>query len=178
MTMVEVMFTPVAEDYVALQRAVFARQLRSRRFVGRMAGLFGCAVLAGVVFLFVMDGTITAASLAVVGGGIVGGFAALGIIIGGGWLLMPRRARRLFAQQRSLHHEMRLTLTPAGLKLDTVRANSFYPWDELPGWQLSHGMLLIYSNDQAAYYAPRRALSDTQRAQAVAILTQAGVPRR
>ncbi len=176
--MVEVTFTPVAQDYVAMQRAVFARSLRSRRFLGRMAGLLTFAFVAGMVVLFVLEGDVTITSVAAIGTGIAGGFAVVAIIICGGWLLIPRRARRLFAQQRSLHHDMRLTLTPGGLKLATVRADSFYPWDELHGWQVSRDVLLIFSNDQIAYYIPRRALSDDQRAQAIAILTDAGVPRR
>ncbi len=176
--MVEVTFTPVAQDYVAMQRAVFARSLRSRRFLGRMAGLLTFAFVAGMVVLFVLEGDVTIASVAAIGTGIAGGFAMVAIIIGGGWLLIPRRARRLFAQQRSLHHEMRLTLTPEGLKLATVRADSLYPWHELHGWQVSRDVLLIFSNDLVAYYIPRRAMSDEQLTQAVAILTAAGVPRR
>ncbi len=178
--MVEVTFTPNAEDQVAMQRAVFARQLRSRRFLGRMAALavFAFAFAAGVAFLFVADGMVTAASAAVIGVGVAGGFVVLGIIIGINWLLLPRRARRLFAQQRSLHHEQRITLTPQGLKLDSVRADSFYPWDELSGWLVSRDMLLIFSNDINAYHLPCRAMSDGQLAGAIAILTRAGLPRR
>lgn len=176
--MVEVTFTPTAEDFVAMQRAVFASQLRSRRFLGRMAMLSVFAFLVGVVFLLVVDGTVSLASAAALGIGIAGGFVGLGIIIGGTWLLLPRRARRLFAQQRSFHHEQRFVLTPDGLKLDSVRADSFYPWDELTGWLLSSRVLLIFSNDMTAYCLPRRAMTDVVTAQVVAILTAAGLQRR
>ncbi len=176
--MVEVTFTPVAEDYVAMQRAVFARAIRSRRFLGRLAGLLAFALMAGIAVLIVLDGDVTMESVEAIGSGIAIGFAFLAIIVGGTWLLIPRRARRLFEQQRSLHHEQHVTLKSDGFRLASVRADSFFPWNELPGWQVSRNILLIFSNDMMAYYIPRRAISDTQVSEAVAILTAAGVPRR
>ncbi|MDJ0278142.1 YcxB family protein [Sphingomonas sp. 2R-10] len=176
--MVEVTFTPSAEDLAAIQRAVVGRQLRSRRFLGRMVAILAFACGAGLAYIFVVDGEVTAASVAALGIGLLYGVVALALIIGGTWLLIPRRARRLFAQQRTAHHETRLTLTPEGLRFASIRADSFYPWDELPGWQLARGGLMILQNDMSAYFLPRRALSEEKLAEAVAILTAAGVPRR
>lgn len=176
--MVEVTFTPNADDYVAVQRAIFARQLRSPRFFGRMAGLLVFAFVAGMAAVLVLNGDITMEGVAAIATGAAGGLAMVTIIVGGTWLLLPRRARRLFAQQRSLHHEQRITLTSDGFRLGNARADAFYPWDELPGWQMSPEVLLIFSNDLIAYYLPNRVLTDDQRAQAVTILTEAGVPRR
>ncbi len=175
--MVEVTFTPVAQDYVAVQRAMYLRQLRSRRFAGRMALLVAVVVAALFVFLLATgDGPGTAALIAV--GGAAGGVGGLAACIGINWLLLPRRSRRLFAQQRTLHHEHRTVFDEWGMRQHSVRADIATPWDEFPHWHLGRDMLLLFSNDLLAYFVPRRVLTGEQLAQLVAILTDAGVPRR
>lgn len=175
--MVEVTFTPTAEDYVAVQRAMFVRSLRSRRFVGRMALLVG--IVSGAVSLFLLatgEGAATAMinAVAVAATGLAGLAACIGI----NRLLLPRRARRLFTQQRTLHHEHHTVFDATGFRQKSVRGDITLPWTELLEWHLGRDSLLLYSNDMLAYFIPVRAFGSGQQAQAVAILTDAGLPRR
>lgn len=175
--MVEVMFTPTAEDYVAVQRAMFVRSLRSRRFAGRMAVLVGIVVAASLLLLLA-TGERPSTALLIAIGGAAGGVAALAVCIGINRLLLPRRSRRLFAQQRTLHHEHRTVLDATGFRQHSVRADIALPWGELLRWHVGRDVLLLYSNDMLAYFIPVRAFGIGQLAQVEAILTQAGLPRR
>ena len=164
--MVEVTFTPSAEDYVAVQRAMFVRQLRSRRFRWQMARLLAFMIVAVIAIpWFMMPFPLWA-------------MGAVGIIIGCNWLLLPRRARRLFAQQKTLHHDHLGTFDSTGFRLTSVRCNVVVPWHEMLGWHLGRKVLLLYNNELLANFVPVRAFGAAELAQVEALLKQAGVPRR
>ncbi|KQM14601.1 hypothetical protein ASE73_10640 [Sphingomonas sp. Leaf24] len=175
--MVEVTFTPVAEDYVAVQKAMFARQLRSRRFFGRTALLLGVVVL-GIFLLLLTTGDPPLVALVIAVGGAASGAVGLAACIGVNRLLLPRRSRRLFVQQKTLHHEHRTIFDATGFRQQSVRADIALPWGELLHWHLGREVLLLYGNDLLAYFIPRRAFDAGQLAQVEAILTDAGLPRR
>jgi len=117
-------------------------------------------------------------ALVAAGGGVVSGLAGLAACIGINRLLLPRRARRLFAQQRTLHHEHRTTLDATGFRQRSVRADIALPWNELVYWHTGRDALLLYSNDLLAYFIPLHAFAPGQLAQVEPILTDAGLPRR
>lgn len=175
--MVEVTFTPSADDYVRLQRAMYLRQLRSRRFFTRIAVLVAVVVAAMMAFLIVTGERVEIAAL-IACGGAIGGLVGVAACVFVNWLFLPRRSRALFAQQRTLHHEHHTIFDAWGMRQHSPRADIALPWDEFPHWHLARDVLLIFSNDLLAYFIPRRAMSDDQLAQTVAILTAAGVPRR
>lgn len=175
--MVAVTFTPSAEDYVAVQRAMFVAQLRSRRFVRWAASLLGIALLAIFVLMLAM-GERPGVALLTALGSMAGGAGGLAACIGINRLFLPRRARRLFAQQRTLHHEHRTVFDASGFRQTSVRAEITLPWGELLHWHLGREVLLLYGNDLLAYFLPVRAFGPGQLAQVEALLTQAGLPRR
>lgn len=175
--MVEVTFTPTAADYVAVQRTMFALQLRSRRFVGRTAGMLGCVAIVILLLLLATGERLLTAGL-IAFGGTLGGAAGLAACIGLNRLLLPRRARRLFAQHKTLHHEHRTLFDATGFRQQSVRADIVLPWHELLHWHVGRDTLLLYGNDMLAYFIPIRACGEGQLAQVEAILMQAGLPRR
>ncbi len=128
--MVEVTFTPVAADYVAVQQLMFARSLRSRRFAGRLALVVAGVATAMFVVLLVLGERPAEALVAAIGVAACG-TAGLAACIGINRLLLPRRARRLFAQQRTLHHEHRTIFDATGFRQQSVRADVALPWNEL-----------------------------------------------
>ena len=176
--MVEVTFTPTAEDYVAVQRAMFVRQLRSRRFRWQMARLLAFMVVAMVAIPWLVDGRVTKAALLWMMPFPLWGMGAIGIIIGCNWLLLPRRARRLFAQQKTLHHDHHGMFDATGFRLTSTRCNVALPWHELLGWHAGRKIVLLYNNEMLANFVPVRAFGPGELAQVEALLTQAGVPRR
>lgn len=175
--MVEVTFTPTAGDYVAVQRAMFVAQLRSRRFVRWAALLLGIALLAIFALMLAMGERPLGALLTALGG-MAGGVGGLAACLGINRLLLPRRARRLFAQQRTLHHEHRTVFDASGFRQTSVRADIALPWGELLHWHLGREVLLLYGNDLLAYFLPVRAFAPGQLAQVQGLLKQAGLPRR
>jgi len=175
--MVEVTFTPTPEDYVAVQRAMFVAQLRSRRFVRWAALLLGITVV-GIFLLMLTTGDRPLVALLIAVGGAAGGAGGLAACLGINRLLLPRRARRLFAQQKTLHHEHRTRFDANGFRQTSVRADIVLPWGELLHWHLGREVLLLYGNDLLAYFLPVRAFARAELAQVDAILTQAGLPRR
>ncbi len=173
--MIEVAFTPTPDDYVAVQRAMFARQLRSRRVTIRLALLVAAAI--AVVVLVTLPAGVGVALRAATGG-LGGGLIGVAVLLGITWLLLPRRSRRLFAQQRTLHHEHRTTFDGEGMRQVSVRADVQIPWSDFPYWHLGRDVLLLYSNDYLAYFVPRRAFAGDQLEATVALIAAAGVERR
>lgn len=173
--MVTARFLPTAEDMIAVQRAVFLRSLKRPEFRRRMTMLCGAAFL--ICFLLGLalgDVPASAAGTALIGTAF--GVGLLAIMIGGHWLLLPRRARRWFAQQKTLHHEQEISWSTEGLRQRSTRADSFYPWAEFHGWQITRDMVLVYATELMVYFVPTRALDDGKVAEMRAILLTAGLP--
>lgn len=173
--MVEVAFTPTPEDYIAVQRTMFARQMRSRRVMIRMALLVVAAIV--VVVIVVVPAGMDAA-LGAAAGGLGGGLIGIALLAAITWWLLPRRSRRLFAQQRTLHHEHRTTFDAEGMRQVSERADVRIPWSDFPYWHLGRDVMLLYSNDYLAYFVPRRAFAGDQLEAAIALIAAAGVERR
>lgn len=175
-TTVELRFTPEPADAVAVQRAVFKGSLRRRRFWVRVVllTLLGFATVCGLVALI---GGPSAEAIGAALGGVAVGSAWLALIIGGNWLLLPRRARRWYAQQKTLHHEQRQTWDADGFRVDTDRGSSSYPWHEFHGWRIDRRIVALHASELMVYFAPRRALTDDQVAAIERLLADSGLPR-
>jgi hypothetical protein len=111
---------------------------------------------------------------------LVAAFGALGlfIVLSGTYLLMPRRAARIFRQQRILHHQMQTSWSCEGLVLRTPHGETRYPWRELHGWAEGSGMVLIQASALACYFIPKRCLDSASLDDLRATLAASGLPRR
>jgi len=86
------------------------------------------------------------------------GFLAAPLSMGINYMLLHRRAARLFGQQRALHGEqvvewdnVRLLWTGPGFTMDT-------PWQDYHRWHESRAEFLLFVNEQMPQFIPRRAL--------------------
>lgn len=152
-----VTFTPSKADYIAATRVHLMRQLTSRRFIVRMT-IFGLGLWIAVTLLgFVLDGELLGA--AVIGLlSVMSGFAALGILIGGNILLLPRRSGRLYDQQKSLHRQTEFSWDETGTRWMSEAGDSRYPWDDYHRWTVTKNMVLLYLNDHFMHFIPRHVL--------------------
>jgi len=175
--MPEAIFTPQASDYGELQRIVFRQQLRSRRFVRRLSVLLlGAAIIVAIMMIAVGESAASAIGLAIVSAAF--GTVGLFIVLAGTYLLVPRRAARIFRQQRTLHHPMRTSWSSEGLVLTTPHGETRYPWRELHGWAEGSGMVLIQASDLLCYFVPKRCLDSASLDDLRATLADSGLPRR
>ena len=152
-----VTFTPSKADYIAATRVHLMKQLTSRRFIVRMTilglGLWGAVTLLG----FVLDGELLgAAAIGLLS--VMSGFAALGIIIGGNILLLPRRSGRLYDQQKSLHRMTEFSWDETGTRWVSDTGDTRHPWNEYHRWTVTKDVVLLYLNDHFMHFIPRRVL--------------------
>ena len=170
-------FTLSAEDFVAMQRAVYLRQLRTRRFVVRLVLAAAAVWLAGAgVFHLLGEPQAEAFRLGLFI--LLGGAVGVTILIGGTYLLIPRRARRLFAQQRMLHYPMEVAWDAQGIGWRTPHGETRIPWSDYLAWQRTPTLFLLYASDLLLYTVPVRALDEAGAADIAAAAAAGGLPRR
>lgn len=171
----EVRFTPTQNDYVAAPRLHYRKQVLARKFWGRLTLVtFGIAIASalalsifGVEFLEVVPIALFGAT----GGGI-----GLLIIVVGNYLLLPRRSRRLFRQQRSLHRETTFAWDAISGCWSSDNGNSRTKWSDYHAWAEGSATILLYLNDQLFQFLPLRVFAQDQLEDLRATLCAAGVP--
>jgi hypothetical protein len=173
----QVRFTPDAEDYVAASRANFRLLLQRRRFWLRTPALLLTLALVVGLVATILDGD-WMAGVVTGGSGAVGGIGMVAICVALNYALLPGRARRLFAQQRALHHEQLFRWDEAGTETVAAEFGSRMPWRYYHGWIETPAAFLLYFNEQMPQFLPRRALDAGQIEDLRATLVAYGPPRR
>lgn len=170
-------FLPSEADYVSASRATCRRQLRSfgpwRRL---LAFTLVIATLVAVVLAVSLGDIVEAIVTALVGG--IGGFLAGAACVGVNYLLLPRRAGRLFHQQRPLHAEQVVTWDDARLHWQGPGFTMDTAWGDYYRWSEARDEFLLFVNEQMPQFIPRRALSVDEAADLHATLVAHGPPRR
>jgi hypothetical protein len=82
--------------------------------------------------------------------------------VGLGFLLLPRRARKLFRQQRTLHHEMSFSWSDGGSEWRRGSSVTDTPWADYHRWMETPETFLLYVNDILFHFVPKRALDSVQ----------------
>lgn len=149
-------FRPTAEDFIAVARGSFLHGLRRRRFIVRAAivALIGGAV--GAVIGIADLGTVTILHTLYGVGAAMLWFAT---IVLGTFALIPRRARRLFRQQRSLDRTFSLTWTDQRLTFKSDTSTSDMPWSDYHDWFETKDIFAFGLNERMYHFAPKRAMS-------------------
>jgi hypothetical protein len=156
----QVSFTPEMADYIAASRAAWSRSMRQRPFFVRLAVISLVVAMAGFAFGW-SDGTL---GDAVAAAGIAVGAVLLWLFLVCGltWLLIPRRAGRLFRQQKTLNQENIFSWNDEGLSYRTPKGHSDLTWDDLHGWFERPAVFLFLLNDRLHHFVPKRALTQEQ----------------
>jgi hypothetical protein len=127
------------EDYLAAQR------LHQRRSLRRVLLAMAVLLLLGLaVFAFAKRGSgvdIVGVMLAAAGGG-----GLIGQTIQSAWT-MPRKVRRLYAQQAALRHRFTYRWDEAGLEITWADGRVRRPWRDYVRYRDSPQLLMLYHND-------------------------------
>lgn len=154
-----VSFRPTEQDFATVGQGSFRRSLGRRRFRIRMAitALIGFA--AGLTLSWVnTDNLILTYGLA----GALLALLWLGLIIGGSYLLIPRRSRRLFRQQRSAGDVLHWTWTDSAIALESDRGRTMMLWSEYYDWYENRSSFGFGLNDRLYHFIPKRCLDAGQ----------------
>lgn len=156
----EVAFTPTVEDYQEACRAHFMDAVRRPRFRWRWAIIL-------VVFFIIGSGL--GALLGPVDQAWIMGLAylVLGIILipimlGVTLLLLPRKAARLFRQNRLQALEHRFTWNNEGAAYQTDKAYTRIEWGDYHRTCEGRRTFLLFVNDQLYQFVPKRVLTAAQ----------------
>ena len=156
----QIRFRPEAADYVAATRASWLKSLGSRRFAIRMAVILAIVIVIAVATTWSeADFRATLLAIALIGGA---GFAWLATCLGLSFLLIPRRTRRLFLQQRTLHRDFDVEWTDDHLAYRSDTTTSTIAWPDYYKWLEGRSIFLFYLNEQLPHFVPKRALTAEQ----------------
>jgi hypothetical protein len=156
----QISFTPEVADYIAATRAGWWRSVRQRRFFVRITLISLVVALAGFAYGWV-DGTPSEA-LITAGLAPVVVLLWLFVVCGLTWLLIPRRAGRLFRQQKSLNQEHLVSWDEQGLSFRAAKGYSELAWSDYHDWLERPAVFLFLLNDRLHHFVPQRALTAEQ----------------
>ncbi|MCC4597917.1 YcxB family protein [Xanthomonas campestris pv. phormiicola] len=145
------------DDYLAAQR------LHQRRPLRRALVLTATLLLAGVPLVIVG----TSDAVCVVGGmlGGIGGGGLIGLALLYGWKL-PRKLRRLHAQQAALRHAITYAWDETGLEVRWSGGQARRPWTDFIRYRESPQVLLLYHNDMLFDMVPTSWFADAAQREA------------
>lgn len=120
------------------------------------------------------------AAIARQAGGVAGGMAAFGGLVGaclgaGGMIALSLAGirvsvRKAYAQQRMLREAYTVTWDEAGITVTTATSHNHHPWSDFHGWCEDAHILLLFQSDSAINFIPQTAASPAQKADFLALL--------
>ncbi len=69
---------------------------------------------------------------------------------------LPRRARRVFSQQRNLHATFECRVTEAGLDSTNANTTTHLPWTYIIRWKEGPALFVLYQSDLVFNLVPKR----------------------
>jgi hypothetical protein len=171
----EVEFQPTEADYVRANRDWYVGYLKGpggRRSVLRYT--VGAGIGGGIVGATV-GGWIAAVSYAVATAFI--GLILAPLVFGLCYLTLPRLARRLYRQDKSLQRPLRMAWSDAGITFSSQNGWGKVEWADLYRWTPARGTFLFFISERLFHFLPRRVLAEEQTADLVATAAAHGPPR-
>jgi hypothetical protein len=93
------------------------------------------------------------------------------------FLLLPRRARRLFRQRTSFQDAIGYGWSEEGLAVRSSHGSSLIPWTHLHRWVAAQHCFLFFVDEQLFFFIPRSALDEAQAQDLEATAAASGAPR-
>ena len=154
-----VSFVPAAADAVAVSRGSSVLGLKRRRFHVRLAILVIVGVAAGIFFDWLADQPVTLRDA------LTGGLAALawmGVLVVLLYLLLPRRSRRHFRQQRSLDQPFTFRWNSDGIVFSSASSHSELAWTQYHDWFETRAVFAFGLSEQLYHWVPKRVMDDVE----------------
>lgn len=83
-------------------------------------------------------------------------------IVGTNHLLLPRRSRRTFNQQKALHQETEVTWDANGIAFRSAQGSTQFVWSDFVRIYEGSGAIIFFQSDTLYNFVPKRALADEQ----------------
>lgn len=169
-----VTFTVTAQDVTDAHRAWFGPYALSRRTV---LGYLVLCLAIGVIgmMLAARDGAIVAGGT--FGGAFLGGVAGVIAVMLLSWWSIAHRARRVWAQQKSLRALYSVRWQHDAISIVTPSMTAHHPWSDFIRWHENDKTIMIYQSDAMFNFIPKSALSPAALADFRACVTGAGIPK-
>jgi hypothetical protein len=103
--------------------------------------------------------------------------AAISVITGLTYVLVPRRARKLFRQQKSLHAEASIGWSDKGFSYKSELTSSLHPWTHYRQWGENKDVLVMFLTDTQFNLVPKRDIPDGALEELKSLLAKAGIQR-
>lgn len=166
MTERSIAFTLTPEDYIA------AQHLHARRQMLRPPMLALFAIFAAVFFfgVFAPTGDPFLNRLMVIVALVV--FAMIPFNY---FFLLPRRTRKIFAQQKTLSERVEASWSPEDYSASNATNSGTIRWADYHKWDSDEKIVLLYQSDILFQMIPRTALTDAQLSDIRALARTAGL---
>jgi len=172
----EITFTPSEKDYADANRDWMLSNLsRPRPWIGLvLLMLLSSGIGAGATWL---DGNREEMAATAIGFALLGMLIFLVVYLAT-YLLLPRRARRLYRQHKALQQQWTFRWSDSELSIESANGLTRYPWAQFHRWRDGRQSMLLFLNDQLFFYLPRRMLDEASIDEIGSLVAAAGVPRR
>lgn len=161
-------FTLTAEDYANALR-LHMRRYWATRWTPKLTVL--------VIFLIAIAILVTSSS-------DLWTFAAIAVMISAAaapvaryFFDLPRQARKVYAQQKTLHQPIDASWTPDAYVTTAEDAASTIGWGEYYGWSADEKVVLLMQSQALFQMLPRRALSESQMSDLLATIQSSGLKK-
>jgi hypothetical protein len=168
--MPSISFQPSADDLIDANRAFIAVTLKSRRMA--RIYLIGAAIFGiGGAALLWSDRAIEPALGCL--GAILYWTVLLAVGHGLNALLLPRRTRRTFAQQKDLHGPVSIDWSEQGVAIQSARGSARFAWEDFVRVVEGRRAILLFQSDRLYNFIPKRTLTPDQAVQIMAFARRA-----
>lgn len=137
-------------DYLAAQRLHTRHQLR------RALAVLAAALLVGLVLVLSLPSEATVFGALLVG---AGGGGLIGLGVTRAWIL-PRKVRRLHAQQATLRHVVTYAWDETEIEVSWAGGRARHPWTDYVRCRENAQLLLLYHNDMLFEVVPTAWFAD------------------
>lgn len=154
-----VTFTPTVEDLIQVYRLNLITTWKSARVIRAYA--IGGVLIGGAAALIAWLLQLAPAPLAALAG-IAYWLALLTGIFISAYLRMPRRVRRIYAQQKALHDETTIDWSDSGIVVRSARGHGRIEWREFTAIVAGRHAILFRQSDAIFNFLPTRVLTRDQ----------------
>jgi hypothetical protein len=158
--MTAISFQATEADLVAAYRTQFLASVWTRRALRSHA--IGATIFAALsVWLLGPDDVNVGMAVLI---GVAYWFGLMSLLLGIIFLRLPRRVRRIFAQQKSLHGEMRVEWLETSISFQTAHGNSNFEWSDYVRLIEGRDTILLMQSDALFNFIPKSAITPDQAA--------------
>jgi YcxB-like protein len=143
------------QNYLEANRLHFWSNVRSLKGLRSLAWLFGIYFVLGLIVIILDEVAINGGEILRISViALAGGVAVLLFCYAFGYVMLPRRTRKLLAQQKLLHEDLHYDVTDEILNVTSPLSTTKLPYDRAHKWAEDSRVFLIYLSDNSFLYIP------------------------